>query len=209
MIATFSHRRFIWFSILLAITGSVGFADESADSPEPTTLSIAPLDHVEFPKDRPKWIAATDYPQDLFGSAPSDAIEIAVVSPPQPTPGAAAEMMEVMARGMVENYLEQKALSRSANLDVDAIDVEIDWIRDELITRRYDGEVQSGNQTQFESACLLRITPTHQRVLDRLIENHQLMHRLGITGVLAMGGFLSLVGGSILFSGLASRQRVG
>ncbi|TWT91606.1 hypothetical protein [Neorhodopirellula pilleata] len=185
-------------------------ADENKAAGEPSAeLSIAPLDHVDYPSDRPKWVQRNE--NDL--SLPTDAsqtdqvISIVVVSPPQPTPEAAAEMMEVMAKGAVENYIDQQAATIPESIDTSKIVVEMDWIRNELITRRYDGEVRSGDQTEYESACWMQLTTEHQTTLQNLIQNHRLMHRLGAVGVFALGGFASLVGGSILFSGLAARQQ--
>lgn len=200
-------QRAALFSLAMVMTTGVGFADTENDEDQSiadaTELSIAPLDHLDFPSDRPTWInSSLEINEDAKG-----VISIAVVSPPQPSPEAAAEMMEVMARGAVENYIDQKANSVSEPIDSKKIEVKMDWIRDELITRRYDGEVQLGEQTQYESACLLSLTAPHQATLNRLIENHQLMHRMGIVAVFGVGGFLSLVVGSIVFGGLATRQQ--
>lgn len=200
-------QRTALFSLALVMTTGIGFADTEMDDDtsgsDATELSIAPLDHLDFPDDRPKWIESSlEINKDEDGM-----ISIPVVSPPQPTPEAAAEMMEVMARGAVENYIDQKANLVSEPIDSKKIEVEMDWIRDELITRRYDGEVQLGEQTQYESACLLSLTATHQATLNRLIQNHQLMHRMGVVALFGVGGFLSLVVGSIVFGGLATRQQ--
>jgi hypothetical protein len=195
--------------LTLLMTTSVSLAEIDVDVEDPATggeateLSIAPLDHVDYPSDRPQWINQSSEGQ----QNDEETILISVVSPPQPTPDAAAEMMEVMTRGVVENYIDQKASLVREPIDSKKIEVEMDWIRDELITRRYDGEVKVGEHTQYESACLLSLTLDHQETLDRLIENHQLMHRFGVVGVFALGGFHSLVGGSIVFGGLASRQQ--
>lgn len=188
---------------------------EKKNDPEETLdersaeLSIAPLDHVEFPSDRPKWIRqhADEFPLATDDSPANRVISIVVVSPPQPTPDAAAELMEVMAKGAVENYLDEQAAAIPEPVDTSEMVVEMDWIRNELITRRYDGEVRLGDQTQYESACWLQLTAEHQSVLQNLIQNHRLMHRLGAIGVFAVGGFATLVGGSIVFSGLAARQQ--
>lgn len=200
-------QRTALFSLALVMTTGIGFADSDTDEDksgsDATELSIAPLDHLDFPSDRPKWIES---PHEI-NEDDDGVITIAVVSPPQPTSEAAAEMMEVMARGAVENYIDQKANSVSEPIDSKKIEVGMDWIRDELITRRYDGEVQLGEQSQYESACLLLLTAKHQATLDRLIQNHQLMHRMGVVAIFGVGGFLSLVIGSIVFGGLATRQQ--
>ncbi|SMP76883.1 hypothetical protein SAMN06265222_12232 [Neorhodopirellula lusitana] len=188
-------------------------SDKQSSSARSAKLSVAPLDHVEYPDDRPHWIDSPDgrksgKPSGLHvGKAENaDALSIAVVSPPQASPKEAAEMMEVMARGAVENYIDQHAATLNERINSKEITVEMDWIRDELIVRRYDGEVQSGDATLYESACLLQITPPHQEVLNRLIDNHRLLRRLAIVGIFALIGFGGLVGGSIVLGGLASHQ---
>ncbi|WP_404306251.1 hypothetical protein [Neorhodopirellula lusitana] len=188
-------------------------SDKQSSSARSAKLSVAPLDHVEYPDDRPHWIDSPDgrksgKPTGLhIGKAENaDALSIAVVSPPQASPKEAAEMMEVMARGAVENYIDQHAATLNERINSKEITVEMDWIRDELIVRRYDGEVQSGDATLYESACLLQITPPHQEVLNRLIDNHRLLRRLAIVGIFALIGFGGLVGGSIVLGGLASHQ---
>lgn len=206
-----THYAAFAFAVMLTACTTVPVHADEENTPDQQSaeLSIAPLDHVEYPSDRPKWIEQrADHFSSLTDDSPSDrVISIVVVAPPQPTPEAAAEMMEVMAKGAVENYIDQQATTIAEPIDTTKIVVETEWIRNELITRRYDGEVQSGDQTEFESACLLQLAPQHQTVLQSLIQNHRLKHRLGAIGVFACGGFLTLVGGSIVFGGLAARQQ--
>lgn len=203
-------------ALALLVSSNAGADELEPVADDAAELSIAPLDHVEYPSDRPRWIEESPQANSSplsskqsksTESKSDDVISIVVVSPPQPTPEAAAEMMEVMAKGAVENYIDQQAAALPESIDTKKIVVEMDWIRNELITRRYDGEVQSGDQTEYESACLMQLKDQHQVVLQKLIQNHHLMHRLGVVGILALGGFLALVGGSILFGGLASRQQ--
>lgn len=206
MIIKHTLSTFAGMALAMLMPSMIRAEDNETKPNQTAELSIAPLDHVEYPVDRPKWIdESSRSPSAESGS--SKIISIVVVSPSQPTPEAAAEMMEVMAKGAVENYIDQQAATLPKSIDAKKIVVEMDWIRNELVTRRYDGQVQIGDQTEFESACLLRLDEQHQAVLQDLIQNHHLMHRLGVVGIFGLGGFLALVGGSIVFSGLASRQQ--
>ncbi|MCM2373260.1 hypothetical protein [Aporhodopirellula aestuarii] len=195
----------------LAIFGCVfapqaGLADEAADkeASAPVALSVPPLDHVDYPLDRPTWIDEGRSPMDPVDG---EDVFIAVSSGPAPSPEAAVEMMEVMALGAVENYVDQKLQGLSREIDAAEIGVELDWVRDELISRRYDGTVKTGDVVQYESACLLRIDKSHQQVLDRLIQNQQLQHRLAAVGILGGMCLAGLLSGSILFGWLSSRQQ--
>lgn len=178
-------------------------ASDSADEGSPVALSVAPLDHVEYPLDRPPWIDDTG---DTIEANDGADVLIAVTSGPAPSPAAAIEMMEVMARGAVENYVEHLTQGYSEPIDGNQIKVDMDWIRDELISRQYEGTIQTGEAVQYESACLLRIGETQQHTLDQLIQNYRLKHRLAAVGVVGFLSLLALLGGSIVFGWASSRQ---
>lgn len=167
-------------------------------------LSVAPLDHVDYPLDRPVWIEEHRIP--VTPSNGGDLL-ISVSSGPAATPGIAAEMMEVMARGAMENYLEQMAQNDAEPVPADRIEVAADWLREELISRRYDGTVGSGDEVRYESACLLRISDEEQQKLAESIQNYRLMARLSNVGVIALLGFTGLLGGAFGLGWLASRQQ--
>lgn len=168
-----------------------------------TELSVAPLDHIDYPLDRPHWIDDTG---DTVEAGHDDTVLIAVTSGPSPSPAAALEAMEVMARGAVENYVEHLSRGFSERIDADEIKVDMDWIRDELIARHYEGTVQTGETLQYESACLLQIGKTQQQTLEQLIQNQRLKHRLAAVGILGLLSLLALLGGSVVF-GWASAPR--
>ncbi len=195
----------------LACCGATTRADAPKTDPssaqltdESSTLSVAPLDHIDYPLDRPSWIEEHRVP-----TPPSDGADllISVGSGPAASPEAASEMMDVMARGAVENYLEQIAQDGPEVIPAERFDVDMDWVRDELISRRYEGTVGMGDDVQYESVCLLRISDEQQQKLSRSIQNYQLEGRLSTVGAIALIGFVGLLSGSVGLGWLASRQR--
>jgi len=169
----------------------------------PAELSVAPLDHIDYPLDRPPWIEDTG---DYLDASEGKDVLIAVTSGPAPSPEIAVEIMHVMARGAVENYVDRLGQNYSEPIDTDAITIDMDWVRNELIGRQYDGTVTSGELVQYESACLLRIDASHRQTLDRLVQNQRLMHRMAAVGVVSVLCLLGLLGGSIFFGWASSRQ---
>ncbi|MFG0253700.1 MAG: hypothetical protein ACF787_01165 [Rhodopirellula sp. JB053] len=179
-------------------------SDEKEQTNEPVALSVAPLDHVEYPLDRPQWIEEGRTPLD---SDDSDEVVIAITSGPAPTPEAAVEMMEVMALGAVENYVDQRLQETNSDVSSSDVAIDLDWVLNELVSRRYDGTVKTGDMVQYESACLLRMDGSHQEMLNRLVQNHELQGRLAAVGVLGVLCLVGLLSGSIFFGWLSSRQQ--
>lgn len=184
--------------------GSKGAEESSAVVEQPSELSVPPLDQVDYPLDRPNWIDEHRVP---IPPAQGDDLLISVSSGPAASPEVAAEMMEVMARGAVENYLEQLAHDGPEIIPAEQLQVDMDWVRDELISRRYDGTVGGSDEARYESACLLRISEAEQRKLAQSIQNYRLQGRLSTIGAVALIGFASLVGGSVGLGWLASREQ--
>lgn len=185
--------------------GSSYAGEETAAAEEPSTLSVAPLDHVDYPLDRPPWIDDTG---DAIAGTGDEDVLIAVTSGPAPSPESAREIMEVMAQGAVENYVEQLAQQYSEPIDANEIQVDKDWIGTDLISRQYEGTMETGEMVQYESACLLRIGTSEQQTLEQLIQNHRLKHRLAAVGAFAGMGLIVLLSGSIVFGWASSRQSV-
>ncbi len=194
---------------LISSVGRSGAADPHTDDRTPrsaeqkTTLSVAPLDQVGYPLDRPVWIEEHRVP-----TQPNEGADllISVSSGPASSPEIAAEMMEVMARGAVENMLEQMVLDGPDVIPIDQIHVDMDWVRDELISRRYEGTVGTGDGVRYESACLLRMNSAERRKLSESIQSYRLQGRLSVVGVVALLGFAGLLAGSTGLGWLAGRQ---
>ncbi len=167
---------------------------------ETAELSVAPLSHLIYPDDRPGWIDepiandGTDYSL-VVTSGPSGSIE------------EADELIRVYARGAVQSYVDELVSEQEWATEPEMIPLGIDWIRDELVVRRYEGVVQVGDEQQFEKAILIRIEPNDKKVFETAIADMKLKERLAATGIVILGGFSLLVGGSIVLGGLASRQK--
>lgn len=163
-------------------------------------LSVAPLSHLIYPDDRPGWI---DEPITNDG----EDFSLVVVSGPSASVEEADELIGVYARGAVQSYVDELVSGQEWATEPEMIPLDIDWIRDELVVRRYEGTVQVGEETQFEKAVLIRIEPDDKRVVETAIADVKLKERLAATGIVILGGFALLVGGSIVLGGLASRQK--
>ncbi|MCC9654418.1 hypothetical protein [Rhodopirellula halodulae] len=163
-------------------------------------LSVAPLSHTIYPPERPGWIDETK-------ARDGDNVQMVVTSGPCVSKSEADEMTKLYARASVQTYVDELIAKQQSTADPAMVPIAEDWIENELIVRRYEGKVLVGDETQHEKAVLLRIQPEHQKRFETAISNVQLQERLAATGIVILGGFGCLVGGSILLGGLASRQR--
>tara|TARA_R110002072_G_scaffold6176_5_gene37015 strand:+ start:1197 stop:1835 length:639 start_codon:yes stop_codon:yes gene_type:complete len=167
---------------------------------ETAELSVAPLSHLIYPDDRPGWI---DEPIANDGKDYS----LVVTSGPSSSIEEADELIGVYARGAVQSYVDELVSEQEWATEPEMIPLDINWIRDELVVRRYEGVVQVGDEQQFEKAILIRIEPDDKKVFETAIADMKLKERLAATGIVILGGFSLLVGGSIVLGGLASRQK--
>lgn len=167
---------------------------------ETAELSVAPLSHLIYPDDRPGWI---DEPIANDGTGYS----LVVTSGPSGSIEEADELIGVYARGAVQSYVDELVSEQEWAAEPEMIPLDINWIRDELVVRRYEGVVQVGDEQQFEKAILIRIEPDDKKVFETAIADMKLKERLAATGIVILGGFSLLVGGSIVLGGLASRQK--
>ncbi|MEO9590906.1 hypothetical protein [Rhodopirellula bahusiensis] len=212
------QSEYRWTSIALAMVllgglpgvnfsnASLCFADDEIKieakqtEGETAELSVAPLSHLIYPDDRPGWI---DEPITNDGKEYS----VVVTSGPSGSIEEADELVGVYARGAVQSYVDELVANQEWATHPEMIPMDIDWIRDELVVRRYEGNVLVGDETQFEKAVLIRIEPDDRRVFETAIADLKLKERLAATGLTILGGFSLLVGGSIVLGGLASRQK--
>ncbi|TWT66029.1 hypothetical protein [Allorhodopirellula solitaria] len=197
-------------SISLAPHAAAAEGDESGGnkpepvSQQPAALSVAPLGYLDYPLDRPNWIEEHRLPEQ---PSEGEDLLISVSSGPAASPEIAAEMMEVMAGGAVENYLIEMAQGDPDLLPRDPISVDMNWVREQLISRRYDGTVDSGGQVRYESAGLLRINREQQHRLQQIVQNQHLETRLSTVAAVAITGLIAMIGGATGLGWLASRQQ--
>lgn len=179
---------------LVGLSSSEVFAEQTADNRSATPLSVAPLDHMEYPPDRPAWIDQTIEIDQLFGAEHRTAT-VVVVSGPSDTLDESLDELLVMQRAAVNSVIAQV----TGHQDVDSVfvisDEEID--RD-LVTRRYDGEVLQGDTLRYEHAVELQFSPKLRRAMIAAKDNIEVRHRLNAIGVMTLGGFLTLIGSSAL-----------
>ena len=155
----------------------------------PAELSVAPLDHVVYPADRPKWLA--DAPK-LDG----ETHHWVVVTPACDNPEDAADMIAIQARGAVESYVEQLSGATTEQME---FSVDDRWIDDVLVAKRYSGDFTEGDAPRFEEAVLLSFSPTVQEQIKARWKNFEVRQRLGALG-LCVTGFLGMlfVGSGVL-----------
>lgn len=161
----------------------------------PAELSVAPLDHVEYPADRPPWLSN---PPSLEAAWH----EWVVVTPPCDTADQAQELLSVLTRAAVASYVEQLTGS-----DADAINFPVsdDWIEKTLVSRRYSGRVAEGDMDRVEQAVELVFNPTVQEDIRSEWKNHQVKQRLGAVGLGVAGLLGTLICGTGVLSVISRR----
>jgi hypothetical protein len=172
------------------------WADESKPTPPdspPSPLSVAPLDHIEYPKDRPAWVSqSTDFAE--------DAHVIVVVSGPSETPEESLEELRLMQRAAVATYV-----SRFASGAYDFYPISDEQIDRELVARRYAGEVTQGDMSKYEHAVELVFTEEKRQQIQAAWRNVEVRARLGVLGLLVLGGLVTLISSSAMVAVVGRR----
>jgi len=168
---------------------------ESA-APEAMPLSVAPLDHVEFPADRPEWIEPTV-------DIDRDTARIVIVSGPSATAEESRDELKEMTRAALRTYAGFVVeADPGVRFDPRMSDDEIA----EAVVRQYEGTVMLGENRLYEHAVELKFTEQHHERFFRAWNNRQVASRLGALGVLTFGGLTALIGSSV-FLGIVTRRR--
>ncbi|KAA5543801.1 hypothetical protein FYK55_11545 [Roseiconus nitratireducens] len=174
--------------LLVGFISSVAFAEskiESVSEPEATVdanaaaseskssrseLSVAPLDHVVYPDDRPAWV---DQEPDLKSPVHT---WVVVTSGCETMQQCEAEL-DVLQRAAVALYVKERTgwVCDDAMLDGQ-------WIDDELVGRRYVGDLVRGDQALKEIAVELQFGPEQQQKILRAWKNAEVGDRLRATG---------------------------
>lgn len=149
--------------------------DENAIAAE---LSVAPSDHREYPKDRPAWV---DSAPNLTGMPH----RWPVASAPCRSDAMAEESLLVNMRAAVETYVETiTGASESGSI----VKLDDEWLRQHRDkTKDYRGTIQEGDETLYEAATVLVITPEDQTMIKHLWQQHLVSQRLAGLGVIATG----------------------
>lgn len=186
--------------VLLMMTSAYGADETSAaatletDS-SPAELSVAPLDHVEYPADRPKWLERKPIATDHGHS-------IVVVSEPCESPEDAEEQLRWMQRAAVATYINELVDSHG---DFDFYRFDDQEIDDDLIVQRYRGTVNRGDMTEYECATELVFSESKRKAIKLAWKNREVSRRLGAVGGMASVGLVLLMCSSGLLGILARR----
>jgi hypothetical protein len=161
-------------------------------------LSVPPLDHAEYPEERPEWI---DQTPDLD----AEVVIWPVKSLLQPTPRAAEESLQLQVRGAVAAYAEHVLGEQRA----EAMDFlpGFDGNLDELPAEDYyAGTATVGEEMVYEAAARLRFDEEHRQRLRTAWKEHEVATRLWTLGVAGGGGLCLLLAGTGLTRRFARRH---
>ncbi len=184
--------------LMLLAPSAARAADENTkinSAKEPAPLSVAPLDHIEYPEDRPDWVSAApslkEFPHTWV-----------VVSGPSDTPEESAADLKLMERAAIATYI--KGLP-GADGRFDFYPITDEWIENELVCRRYAGQLTEGGMERYEHAVELRFDKETQKQMLASLKNVEVRERLGAIGVLVFTGLIGLICSSA-FVGMLSRR---
>ncbi|TWT80030.1 hypothetical protein CA13_14420 [Planctomycetes bacterium CA13] len=158
-------------------------------------LSVAPLDQIIFPSDRPQWL-------DNVPQLDDSVHNWVVVSSPSDTFEASEQNLRLMQRAAVLTYI-QRLVNAGRNFDFFTITNE--WIDEKLVRKSYHGEVTQGDTVLFEHATELEFDEPTRQEIHRAWKQVQISDRLGIMGLTVGGGFCLLVLASAV-TGMLSRR---
>ena len=170
-------------------------AAASTDSTAPAELSVAPLDHIEYPDDRPGWL---ENPPQL--TEPTHTW--VVVTPPSESPEQSEELLQVMQRAAVTSYVHRRV---DPGCRADFVRVDNRWIDEQLVTQTYRGTLEQGDQTLHEAAVQLSFSPAVQQQIQQQWHDARVQNRLRTTGFAFGGGLLLLITGACA-TGCLSRR---
>tara|TARA_R110002049_G_scaffold4601_5_gene32328 strand:+ start:461932 stop:462681 length:750 start_codon:yes stop_codon:yes gene_type:complete len=150
----------------------------AADADQPAKeLSVAPLDVVEYPDDRPDWI-------DAVTRMDGDTHFQVAVSQPGDTWEESSASLELMQRIAVQLYANKLLLSEDQS---EPFVLDSDWIAenvDRFVSRRYEGTLRRGDMELFEHAVELEFAADVQQEIRRQWKNAEVKNRLGALGFL-------------------------
>lgn len=191
-----SSTCFLALMIAPAILADDATKTTTTDDESPAPLSVAPLDHIVYPSDRPEWVKkTTDFD--------AKSHKIVVVSGPSDTREKSLEELNLMARVAVSAYITRITDSGGYEQDFYSIsDYEID---NDLVVRRYEGTLTQGDTTMYEDAIELVFTEAKRDEIKSAFANVAVRERLGALGVLLFGGLVMLMCSSAVV-GVVSRR---
>lgn len=163
---------------------------------DPKELSVPPLDHVVYPESRPEWIGNPMQERENVAT-------FVVVSGPSETRDESLRELKLMQRAALSTFIENLVGTFGSSGFYQISDKRFD---EELTLRRYSGEVTVGGTTLYEDAVEIRITESERDAMLDAWKNTEVTQRMATLGVVAAGGFLTLVTSSTMF-GIVIRRR--
>ena len=160
----------------------------------PRELSVAPLDYVEYPDDRPEWINQANE----IGPARS---RFVVVSGPCDTPEESLEELLIMQRAALETYISSVT---GADSTYNFYPLTDERIR-RFVKRSYEGEVNQGSMTRYEHAVEVDIDAEDRAQIEEAWKSTEVRPRLGALSMAIFGGFFLLIGSSAVL-GIATKR---
>ena len=181
--------------LTLVPAGYVVAAGIDSTAVSPKELSVAPLDHVEYPESRPQWV--TDRPV-----SDGELFRAVIVSGPCESVEESLEELKLMQRAAISSMVIQIAQS-DGRFDFFSPSDEV--IAQDFVTRSYQGEVTQGAQTRYEHAVEVAFTESQQQQVKQAWKDLEVRDRLGALGVVTFSGLVLLICGSAM-TGLVSRR---
>ncbi|TWU57928.1 hypothetical protein [Rubripirellula reticaptiva] len=190
--------------LVLVMVTSAWSAEESSTTgskPEPAQLSVAPLDHIEYPDDRPQWLVENKS-LDEEPSVRGVDHKIVIVSLPCDSAEQSLEELQWMQRAAIATYVSQMV---DAGGEFDFYSPSDEEIENDLISKRYTGQVVQGDSTRYESAVELHFDSKKRDEIRVAWKNIEVGDRLKALGGLTTVGLVLLICTSGLL-GIVSRR---
>ena len=169
-------------------------AASAAPQHAPAELSVAPLDHVEYPSDRPAWLERVPQTEPL-------AEVWTVLSGPSDTPEQSGERLRLMTRAAVAEYAKRLTGAEDARFWA----VSDGWIDRVLVEQRYAGTLTRGDTRLHESAVRLQFSPRVQEEIRAAWREAMLQYRLTLVAAAVATAVVLLMATSALLGLLCGR----
>jgi len=163
-----------------------------------TELRVAPLDHVEYPADRPAWI-------DVISDMNGDTHTWVVVSTPSESLQESLESLQMLQSIAIDLYAN-KLIQQAGHHD--SLTLDESWMTEHLerlVARTYQGTLIQGDAEYFEHAVELHFTPEIQTQIWHQWKNQEVGRRLGLVGFLTVIGTV-LTGCGAAAMGILARR---
>jgi hypothetical protein len=181
----------------LAAAAADSKADPQPADASPRELSVAPLDHIEYPESRPAWVS------DAVETDPGS-FRMVVISGPSDSVEESLEELRVMQRAAVATLVSQMVNSDGR---ADFYSPSDEEIGQNLVVRQYAGEVKQGDQTRYEHAAEIMFSEALEQEVRRAWQNVEVRRRLGALGVSGVIGLSLLSCGSAVTSMISRRKQ--